>query len=107
MDPSDPRRRSAGARVTLTVEQARAIQGLCINVWNMMEAGLTQSAQPQAAAPAVPAAQQRAAEEPADGSLSSACSTTDFEGWQPQLDVAALAVPKCLALSCSWEAHFA
>ncbi len=82
-DPSDPRRRSAGARVTLTVEEARAIQGLCVDVWGIMAAALARGIM-QAAAPAVPAAQQRAAEEHAN------CS----EGWQPQLDVAASAVPK-------------
>ncbi len=53
MDPSDPRRRSAGARLTLAVEEARAIQGLCVDVWGIMAAALARGIM-QAAAPAVP-----------------------------------------------------
>ncbi len=79
----DPESERSEPRVTLTVEEARAIQGLCVDVWGIMAAALARGIM-QAAAPAVPAAQQRAAEEHADGS----------EGRQPQLDVAAPAGPK-------------
>ena len=56
----DPESERSEPRITLTGEEARAIQRLCVDVWGIMNAALARGARPQAAA------QQRAAEEHAD-----------------------------------------
>ena len=73
----DPESERSEPRVTLTVEEARSIQTLCIDVYGIMSRAIAH------------AAQQRAAEEHADVAGRSARSAQIAVRW------------------CSWEAHFA